>query len=78
MRQRYNPSRCEKCRKPIVFMKNIHGNYVPCQAAKKVVNPGEGDAKIIGEDGIITTIGRRVGWPVHECKMVAQTTDKEK
>jgi len=63
-------------------MKNIHGNYVPCEAAKKIVNPGEGEVKIIGEDGMITTMGRRFGWPVHECKAVpqnsAQTTDKEK
>jgi len=48
-------------------MKNIHGNYVACDAAKKIVNEREGDIRIMCEDGMISTMGRRFGWPVHEC-----------
>lgn len=49
-------------------MKNIHGNYVACNAVKKIVNDGEGDVRIMCEDGMISSMGRRFGWPVHECK----------
>lgn len=67
-RQKHKPSRCKKCQKHIVFMKNIHWNYVACDAVKKIVTETEGDRRIMQEDGIISTMGRRFGWPVHECE----------
>jgi len=69
-RQRYNPSLCNKpnCGKRIVFLKDLHGNTIACDAVKKVVNPGEGDMQIMDDQGIVSKMDRRVGWPIHICK----------
>ena len=50
-------------------MKNLHGNEVPCDAVKKIVNEKDpkGDIRVMDEEGIISSVGRRIGWPVHEC-----------
>mgnify|MGYP006935477758 CR=1 FL=1 len=64
---RYSPSKCKYCGKPILFLKNIHWNYVACDAKKVIVTATEGDRKILDEEGMIVTSGRRFGWPVHEC-----------
>ena len=70
VRERFNPVKCKDCGKGILFMKNLHGNYVPVDAVKKIVNEGDtnGSIPVIDEMGIVTTTGRRVGWPVHVCK----------
>lgn len=76
--QKFKPSKCKECKKPIVFMKNIHWNYVPCDAVKKIIGENEGDMKIMQEDGIISTMGRRVGWPVHVCvKQSGDSADRK-
>lgn len=68
--QRYKPAKCRYCGKPIIFLKDIHWNMIPCDAIRKIFNPGdpgERDRKVMGDDGMITKMGRRFGSPVHEC-----------
>ena len=65
-RQKHKPSHCRDCREKIVFLKDLRGWTFPCDAVKVVIK--EGDKKIIGEDGLITHMGERIGWPLHECK----------
>lgn len=50
-------------------MKDLHGNEIPCDAVKKIVNEKDvnGSIRVMDEEGIISTVGRRIGWPVHEC-----------
>jgi hypothetical protein len=78
--QRYNPPKCRACKQPIVFMKNHRWNYVPCDARKIIVNEGDalGSIAIMDAEGIVTTQGRRVGWPVHVCKAKTENSEPQK
>lgn len=74
-RQKNNPAMCRYgCGMKIVFMKDALWRTIPCEARKiVVVKDGQ---KIMEESGLITRLGRRVGWPVHDCLAErAQQTD---
>lgn len=65
-RQKHRTSVCKYCKRmKIVFLKNIHGQFIACEATKVVEK--EDGRKILDEQGIISKMGRRVGWAVHDC-----------
>lgn len=65
--QRTRPRKCRECGAPIVFLKNANGNYVPCDAVKKIIDDNR--TRVMDEMGLILWMGpRKIGWPVHECK----------
>ena len=65
-RQKHKPTMCRYCKtQKIVFLKNVHGNFVACEAAK-VIEKKDG-RKILDPYGMICHMGERIGWPIHHC-----------
>ena len=58
----------------IVFLKDARWKTFPCDAIK--VRESEDGRRIMEESGLITTMGERVGWPVHECRNQSTTETK--
>ena len=75
--QRQRPKRCNKqdCGKRIVFLKDASGRTFPCDAIK--VRETKDGRRIMEESGLVTTIGERVGWPVHECSIRKLSDESE-
>ena len=67
IRQRQHPRKCSNCKKKIIFLKDARWVTFPCDAVK-VLEKMDG-RRIMEESGLITTIGDRIGWPIHECSI---------
>lgn len=66
-RQKYSPTMCKYgCGTNLVFMKDGGNRTIPCESRKIIVDKND-DRRIMEESGLITTMGRRFGWPVHDC-----------
>lgn len=66
-RQKHRPALCKYCKRvKIVFLRNLHGDFIPCEAVK-LVHKKDGQ-KVLDEQGIVSWMGVRFGWPVHNCR----------
>lgn len=65
--QKERPTLCRYCNQKIIFMKVIPTGFRPVEHVKRVYDAIDTDTKVVDEQGLVSTMGRRVGWKLHEC-----------